>query len=302
MKKTISLLLIPFILVGCGEKNEEYYLKNIDSAEKKVKQCENDLEKAFKNDNEKEFLRLADDPECKAARKAINTQKQLKWEAERKLEEENKRKAIEEAKSAINSKIKGMGWQDSITEYLKTSCVNTWSYNSTPECDAWNVIYEEKVNEGNQELSKLSFDELINSEEQFCSKDKRKKSPCEVWEKMRNKKGEESIIELSIVDVEKANPQFCEKDKYGSLCSVWKETWNNKSKQLTKFLVDNYDEFKKTYNMCYEAIEEIKSSKGKAFEKSQNINEIKNMTPCQQASDAYRQKELGWGTFDKAID
>ncbi len=302
MKKTISLLLIPFILVGCGEKNEEYYLKNIDSAEKKVKQCENDLEKAFKNDNEKEFLRLADDPECNAANKAINKKREIERQAKRKLEEENKRKAIEEARESIISKIKDMNWQDSIMEYLKTSCEDSWPFVSSPNCVAWHAIYEEKIAEGNQELEKLNFEELNNSEEKYCSKDKRTESPCGVWEKARNKKAGDILNSLSITEIEKQESLFCDKDGYSELCRLWKNSWNEKSKELTKFFVDNYDEFKKTYNICYEGIKNIKSTNDKTSEKNKYIRKIENSTPCQQVARAFREKKLGYTAFKTAID
>lgn len=195
-----------------------------------------------------------------------------------------------------------MDWKDSITEYQKFDCKRGIFQEQSPECKAWEIVYAEKVEEGNQKLGELSFEELRNSEQQYCSRDKITQPSCKMWEEVRNQKGEQFIIALSITDVEKTNSQFCDKDQYGSLCGVWKKIWNEKSEQLIKFLVDNDDEFKKTYNSCYEERRKAKSSSNNLDEQTQNINNVITKTPCLQAAEAYKQRNLGWVTFDKAID
>lgn len=114
MKKILLGVLVLGVLVGCGEKNEEYYFQNLDKAKDKIAVCEADLEKAFKNKDEKTFEKVSNNAECNAANDALKKQRQIEYEkaykerelqaklaAEKKAEE--KRLAAEKKKQILHS-------------------------------------------------------------------------------------------------------------------------------------------------------------------------------------------------------
>ncbi|OCG61474.1 hypothetical protein [Gilliamella sp. GillExp13] len=75
LKNVLIILTTAMVLTGCEEKNEEYYLNNIDSANKKVEQCNQDLEKAFMARDKDGIEKIKKDPECRAAISAIKKDK-----------------------------------------------------------------------------------------------------------------------------------------------------------------------------------------------------------------------------------
>ena len=78
LKNVLLILTTAMVLTGCEEKNEEYYLNNIDSANKKVEQCNQDLGKAFMVSDKGGIEKVEKESECRAAMSAIKKDKKLK--------------------------------------------------------------------------------------------------------------------------------------------------------------------------------------------------------------------------------
>jgi len=91
--------LIVLSIVGCGEKNKEYYEANIDKAEQKNIECETSMKEALVAKNKNKFESLAKDKECNIAHKVIQEHKQHISELQREINrKEYEKKQIEEEK------------------------------------------------------------------------------------------------------------------------------------------------------------------------------------------------------------
>jgi len=83
--------LIMLSIVGCSEKNKEYYEANIDKAEEKNIECRASIEKAYVAKDKNKVESLAKDKECNIAYKVIREHKRHIGEIQREI----KRKAYE---------------------------------------------------------------------------------------------------------------------------------------------------------------------------------------------------------------
>lgn len=317
MKKILLGVLALGVLVGCGEKNEEYYFQNLDKAKDKMTACKADAEKAFKNKDEKAFDKVRNNPECRAADSALQKQRQIDYEkaykerelqaklaAEKKAEEKRlaaeKREAdIAQFKKQLTDEHKDKAWQDRLTEVLKMECTRV--YDPTLECIAAEQLKEEAMNEGLQSLDASSFDEVVAKEKEFCSRDKREGSACTVWGKSLVQKTEVLVAELNIFDLEATNKEkFCGNNSFPyEVCRVWSKRWDEQSELLVKLFVDDFDLFKKTYNACVADVATIKSQKLGWSKESEAMNKITRYAPCYQASQAYSKRGLGYSTSFK---
>jgi len=98
IKFVVSGLII-LSIVGCGEKNKEYYEANIDKSEQKNIECETSIKEALKAKNKNKFESLVKDKECNIARKVMKEHKQHIAELQREIErKEYEKKRIEEEK------------------------------------------------------------------------------------------------------------------------------------------------------------------------------------------------------------
>ena len=102
--KVIGLILITGLgLIGCEEKNQEYYLKHIDSAKEKLEECRNDLNKAFRQNAEKLFEKIKNDTKCQAVENAIKEDRILKAKLEQERKAAEEKLALETEMTAIKN-------------------------------------------------------------------------------------------------------------------------------------------------------------------------------------------------------
>lgn len=320
MKKILLGILVLGVLVGCGEKNEEYFFQNQDKAKDKIAVCEADLEKAFKNKDEKAFEKVRNNAECNAANDALKKQRQIDYEkaykerelqaklaAEKRAEEKRlaaeKREAeITQFKKQLDGDHKDKSWQDKLTEVLKMECTRV--YDPSLECIAAEQFKEESMNEGLKSLESSSFDEVVAQEKELCSRDKREGSACTVWKKSLVQKTEILVAELNLFDLETQKSQFCDNRNFPrEVCGTWSKRWDEQSELLVKLFVDDFDLFKKTYNACVADVATVKSQKLGWSKESEAMNKITRYAPCYQASQAYSKRGLGYSTsFKESIE
>ncbi|NUF48678.1 hypothetical protein [Gilliamella sp. ESL0250] len=307
LKAVVFVLTTTLILVGCDKKNEEYFLNNIDAANKKMEQCNKDFKKAFMANDEKGIKKVEEDTECRAAETAIKKDKKLKYELEKKRKEEEKKQAIESEMSTINKQLMGLSWNDSVNEYLKVEeCQNrlTFTQRENPKCEAWKTIYNEKVDEGIKELKQLSFDELKLKMQSLCKLDKRTNSNCSIAQKALEEKAADELTNADIQTIEAKKSLYCADDiAQLSVCrSSWEKAWKNESDKFVKLYIENNAEFINTYNSCVNKLQEIKSQELDWQEKNKLELSIKDGYPCSQVKEAYLKRGMGYSRFDKKIE
>ncbi|MWN05434.1 hypothetical protein [Gilliamella sp. Pas-s95] len=305
LKNVLIILTTAMILTGCEEKNEEYYLNNIDSANKKVEQCNQDLEKAFIANDKGGIEKVEKNPECRAAMSAIEKDRKIKYELEKKRKEDEKKQAVESEMSAIRQQVSGMSWGESVDEYLKVDeCKSSFSFNKSPKCEAWETVYKEKVDEGKKELKQLSFNEIKAKMQSLCKLDKRTGSKCSVAQKALEEKAADELANVDIQTIESKKSLYCAEDLvFQSACNVsWEKAWKKESDKYVKFYTENNAEFVATYNSCIDKLEAVKAQKLNWNEENKLQKAIKEGYPCSQVKDAYTKRGMGYSWFYKKIE
>lgn len=100
MRVKLIALLITFLgLTACSDHDEAYYKSNIEDAEAKLQDCEAELKEAFSEQDKEAFKAIADDPECKAADKAVKAYKRELREVE--LEKQRKEREAQEKQDEL---------------------------------------------------------------------------------------------------------------------------------------------------------------------------------------------------------
>ena len=304
--KVIGLVLIAELsLVRCEKKNQEYYLKHIDSAEKKLKDCRNDLDLAFRQKDDKLIEKIRNHTECQAAKNAINEDRilQAKLEQERKAAEE--KLALETEMTTIRNQIADKSWQKSINEYLKIEGCNVLFSAPSPKCKAWEIVYSEKVDEGKKELKQLPFEDIKAQMMSLCKFDRRQGSNCAVAQLVLEEKATEDLVNADIQTIDSKKSLYCAEDIYFlKVCkNSWQNAWNKESDKQVKFFTDNDDEFIKTFNSCADKIADIEELNLEWREKNTLEHKITGTYPCYQAKKAYIERGLGYSVdFKKKIE
>lgn len=299
MKKLIMTGIV-LSLLGCGEKDQAYYLKNPDQAEAKFQQCEHKISQAIKNNDKKAFEQAQKDTECQAAYNARKEHKRQQSEKER-LEREAKEKAlIEEAKQKLHAEFGKLEWQEFAAQYVNTECAKGYIGQRDYACRALKSLYDDKVAEGLAQLEKLSFDELKNQQKQYCSRDKRQFSACDIWKKALVASGEQHFGKLAIAELSPLKTQVCTYDDQhnDTICTTWQKIYNQKSKEAIDFYLKNYDALKQDYNQCIQRLAEI----GNHWRDREKRETVSDYYPCAQARDARSQLGLGYDNFKTLME
>lgn len=300
MKKIIGVCILGLFVAACSEKNEEYYLSNINAATEKLASCEKDMEKAFSSKDKEAFEKVANNPECNAAEKAIRKNKAIERELEKKRLEAERQKEFEAEIVAINELVNNMTWSESVNEYLKqTDCTQGFIMTKTPKCEAWEAIYRAKSDEGETELKLLTFEELKTKMFDLCKLDQRRGSNCSIAQTALAEKAVEELVNDDIQTIESKKETYCANDiKNLAVCNTsWNNAWKVKNDEWVKFYTENDVDFVKTYNVCVDQLEEIKSQNLKWNEKHQLEQSVTNTYPCQQAAKAYSTRGMGYSPF-----
>lgn len=305
LKAVIISLAAVLTLTGCGEKNEEYFLKNIDAAHKKIDECNKALEKAFTAKDRDTFEKAGKNIECQAAISAVQKDKRLKYELEQKRKEAEKKEAIQSELTAIRKQLNSLSWNDSINEYLKVEdCNRSFSLTRSPKCEAWKTVYDEQVDKGKKDLKQLSFDDLKIKMQSFCKLDKRMGSNCAVAQKALEEKANDELASADIQTIESEKSKYCASDIENlSVCyNSWHAAWKNKGDEFVKRYTENNAEFITTYNSCVDKLKEVDAQKLKWNEKNKLTRSIREGYPCSQVREAYSKRGMGYSNFNKKIE
>ena len=304
--KVLALVLVASLaLAGCEEKNQEYYSKHIDSAKEKLNECDKTLYKAMKENDEKLFTKITQDPECLAADSAITEDRKQQEKLEQERKEAEQKQALETELTAIKNQVAGKSWQESINEYLKVDECNALFSTRSPKCKAWKIIYNEKVDEGKKELIKLPFEGIKEQMGSLCKLDKRPNSNCSVAELVLEEKAKEDLANADIQTVEAKKSIYCAEDIYSSnACrKSWEDAWDRESDKHVKFFTENDEEFINTFNSCADKIATLDAQKLEWSQKNNLERQITDTFPCYQAKMAYSKRGMGYSVrFEKKIE
>jgi hypothetical protein len=298
LKVAAFVLIAGLGLTGCEEKNEEYYLKNLDSANEKLEKCSKALNEAFISNDENALEKLKEDAECKAASNAIQKDKQLKYELAKQRQEAERKQALEKELNAIKTQLAGKSWQASINEYLKVEgCRGLFASSDNYKCKAWDTIYKEKVDEGKNELKQLPFDDIKTKMFSICKLDKRHKSNCDVAQSALEEKAADELANADIQTIESQEPHYCSDDiRHLSACrKSWDNAWDRESKKYVKQFIENDEEFINTFNSCVDKMTTLETRNDISWQEKDKIRRsIKETYPCAQAKDAYIKRGMGY--------
>ncbi|MFD0965880.1 hypothetical protein ACFQ02_03300 [Seminibacterium arietis] len=296
MKKLLLLLLASFMLTACSEKDKNYYINNIDEAEKKVQQCTTELEEAFLTNNKEKLVKLKKDPECLAAREAVREDKISKAEQALLLKETERKKAILEAKEKLLKEYGNTNWKLFAQSYVNTECAKKWFVgNDDYSCIAFREIYQDKVKDAKAELTKIPFVELFNQEKSYCAKDKRPHSVCDIWEKTLNEQAEEYFEQMELKELNNQETTYCDYKTSQVVCSTLNKIINKKHKEVVSQYVKDYELLKRDYNQCVMQIKNVKNNYIKQ-------SKIMNSYPCKQTKSARMELSLPYDDFKTLME
>lgn len=299
MKKFLFAGLI-LTLTACGEKDQEYFLKNPEKAEAKYQQCQKEMKEAFAKLDEKAYKKAQKDPECVAAHAARQELRRQQAEKER-LEREAKEKALlEENKQKLNQEFGQLAWQDFATQFVNTQCATAYISNRDYHCRALKSLYEDKVAEAMTQLGKLSFEELKGQEKQYCSRDKRRFSVCDIWKGALATSADKHFDQLDIAQLSPLKNQMCSYDNNhnATICNSWQQVYNQKNKEVVDAYIKNYDALKQDYNQCIQRLAEI----GNHWKDREKREAVSDYYPCAQAREARSTLGLSYDNFKTLME
>lgn len=302
MKKLLIIALTSSLfLTACGEKNEEYYLSNIDKAQAKLEVCEADMMKAMMSQDESAAQKLAEDKECNYAIKAVQEHKRLIREAEIKKAEAEKEAALSLLREKTAKEYTGLTWQDSIKKYSQSECSKS-SFFRSDECGVEHEFYLSALEKGKAELGELGFMKLKDEFDTYCSKDARQFSECTVWQEAVKEQGNNYLNQLTLEELVDNHANYCPPSQRGAFslnrhpaCEVLNNVNIQKTKDRVKELVDNHELLKEQYNDCVDKIEILVARTGRTY--GDEYNQLSNSVQCSLAQKARNELRLTHDNF-----
>lgn len=191
--KLLLLSVSGLLLVGCGDKDEAYYLEHMDKANEKISDCEKQMMKAFEERDKDTAEKIQKNPECKAAHNAVREFKRTEREKERQEKEAKEKAESEAAKNAVAQEYGQQTWQEYIVSYANSDCAESL-FTESSKCSAMKALYKDKFQQGKNELYKIPFEKLSLAENTYCKQDKRQYSVCQVWKETVEQQ-EKEIVE-----------------------------------------------------------------------------------------------------------
>lgn len=302
MKKiSIGMALIAFSLTACEEKNKDYYLSHIDKAESKLASCEAELKQAVKAEDEAKIDKIYKDVECKSAKQALREHREAELERIRLEEEKKAQAAIAEQKAKIEKELSHLDWQGVAHYYVNNECSTKWMKKDDYTCLALKSFYEEKAQQGKEELSKKSLEALLSEKKAFCSKDKRQFSACDIWQQAVAEQGKSTFEQLSLVELyQKRNSEkYCEFDSPNyPACSAFRTVFKEKQNEVVNAYSQNYELLKTDYNQCVTALKKV----GDHYSKYKEREAITDNYPCVETQQARNKLGLGYDSFKTLME
>jgi len=185
--KVIALSITLFGLAACSDHDEAYYKSNIEDAEAKVEDCEAELKEAFSEQDKEAFKAIADDPECKAADKAVKAYKRelrnIELEKQRKEREEQKKQdelKYQQEYSEQKSRLSELSFEEFVA--IKAECRFSGFRKPKPLCKAYKELKDTKYQQKVDALMEQYQDEaLVEYKNSHCkSYSDSNKPQCEV--------------------------------------------------------------------------------------------------------------------------
>ncbi|KAE9540534.1 hypothetical protein HT665_00115 [Ursidibacter maritimus] len=305
MKKQLGLLSIgALLLVGCGEKDHQYYLENVDKAQEKVKECKAEVQKLLKEKNKEKLVELAANKECNAADSALKEHRKQELEKQR-LEKENARKELlEKIRKDLDKQYGNLSWQEMAAEYVNHDCNNARSSSSWEQCEVLGKLYNEKEEQGKMELSKLSLEQLLSEQKTYCTKDRRVLSACDIWQKATLSVAKQEFDKKDFSALSQQEKNYCDYNSSNYfLCATWRESFRVSEKNIVDNYVKNYELLKKDYNQCVASIQNIDNDESKSYAiKAEERESITSNYPCRQAGYARSSLGLGYADFKTLME
>lgn len=310
MKKSMlaALLTSTLLLTGCNEeKDQAYYLKNLDKAQSKKAECEKVFKQAFEKNDKDAFEKLRKDLECQAADKAIKEDRQIKAEQERQAKEAVDRAEIDKLKVDWQKQLEGKNWQETAHLFVNSECAqygNLFGGFHVPKdnfsCRALVEIYEENVEKGKIELLKSSFEELAEQEKNFCNQDKRRYSACFIWEEALGVQATEHFAQMDIQSLEKLQDKY---QQYNTKrpqkeAEAFRKIFETKGQEVIENYVKNPEQLKIDYNQCVDKLNAI----GDQIKQYKAWSKVAESYPCTYASKARSKLGFSWDNFKTKLD
>ncbi|OOH92397.1 hypothetical protein BMT54_00390 [Pasteurellaceae bacterium 15-036681] len=291
----IPILLVTLVLTGCSEKDKAYYLNNLDKAEAKKAECRSQQEKAFLAKDKQKLESLRKDAECQAAIEAIREHQQAEYERMKQEKAEKQKEAIAEARKQLDTTLSSSNWQNVAHHYVNNECSQKWVIKEDDySCLALRELYEEKVVQGKNELLQYDFKKLLAEQNNFCTKDKRKFSVCDIWGQALKEKAEQAFSQVPFHELSRQREQYCNYDSPNYVaCSAWEKVYETKNKEAVDQFAQNYDVLKKEYNQCVDKLQKI----GDHYSKYKERDAVTEYYPCSQAKQARIKLNLPYDHF-----
>lgn len=300
MKKyLLSICIATLALAACSDNDKEYYLKNIPEAEEKLKECNEEVQQARQSKDKEKLEKLKADLECQSAAQAVKENRIAEAKRKREEEEEKRRIAVEEAKKQVDAEFANLDWRAFTDKFLKHQCtININNTRNTPECIALYQLQKQKSEEGQTELMKLSFDDLILKQREECREVHltRSFSVCDITSAALRKKADEEIGKMSLQELDIARKEYepLEHLRHQFNYKV-KERYKQLSEEMVQNLLKDYEAIKKSFNECVDLYQAIPQNDGQAQRK------FMDAYPCKQIGTAAG-RALKMNSFDQKIN
>lgn len=298
-KHLLSVCIAALALAACSDNDKEYYLKNIPEAEEKLKECNAEVQQARQSKDKEKLEKLKADLECQSAAQAVKEHRIAEAKRKREEEEEKRQIAVEEAKKQVDAEFAGLDWRAFTDKFLKHQCTINFSNTSrTPECIALYALQKQKSEEGQAELMKLSFDDLILKQREECRESHltRTFSVCEITSAALRKKADEDIGKMSLQELDIARHEYNSIEHLRSNFNYMvKERYKKLSEEMVQNLLKDYESIKKSFNECVDLYQAIPQNDRQAQRK------FIDAYPCKQVKDAAA-RSLKIFYFDQKID
>jgi len=252
--KILAFTLCAVSLVGCSERNEEYYAGNLEAAQTKVQECEDQTKQAFIEKDKDKLQSISEDKECLAAQNIYRTHKSNL----RKLEREQQQERLEKEQQ----------------EQVKK--------------------FEAAYKKHTKKLKTLSYADFLVVQEQHCKRltFEKIKPICKAFNDLKPIKDNEQVIILKQKFKDKELEVYKEGVCMGlsfdeTQCSLSKRAVREQQEEVQTYYLNNRDALKKDFNECSNRYSTFRKA-GKHREATESLKEYK----CQMVGKAARKLKV----------
>lgn len=287
-----------------SDNDKAYYLKHIDEAKEKKKDCELDLKAAIIAHDGDKFKELEKDKECKSADEAIRENRKIeraKQEAKDKVEYEKfYKEAIDEFKKMPYAEFGKM--ENKLLKNLSFSFGSKYNpkdakYNAYKDTkkEKDKIEYDKRFKSALEKYKKMPYEEYIKDEKyRFRTYVSDKKDPKEAegdaYATVSKEKKEKEIERIKasykkdkLLEYKK---KVCKKSSYDPICKMVDKIYTEHKEEVTKYYKANQAQLKKDFLDCEKRAKKYRST---SYDKYTAVT--KSYT-CETAE--YAAKELGF--------